>query len=116
MNKRTFLKRAALVGAGLPIGLSAIGSPSASSAPLTSLAERLARFDGRPPAELATDEDFWTGIRGRYRLKPDYINLENGYYNIQPTEIYTSRYTLSLHDALPISTKTSGQAFVAAIG
>ena len=87
MNKRTFLKRAALVGAGLPIGLSAIGSPSPSSAPLTSLAERLARFDGRPPAELATDEDFWTGIRGGYRLKPDYINLENGYYNIQPTEI-----------------------------
>jgi selenocysteine lyase/cysteine desulfurase len=33
---------------------------------------------------LASDEDFWEGIRGGYRLKPDFINLENGYYNITP--------------------------------
>jgi selenocysteine lyase/cysteine desulfurase len=35
------------------------------------------------PAELARDDDFWTLIRGKYRLKPDYINLENGYYSMQ---------------------------------
>lgn len=28
--------------------------------------------------------DFWTRIRADYDLKPDYINLENGYYNIIP--------------------------------
>ena len=33
------------------------------------------------------EEDFWDRIRGDYRLKPDYINLENGYYNIIPTPI-----------------------------
>lgn len=24
------------------------------------------------------DETFWAGIRAGYKLKPDYINLENG--------------------------------------
>lgn len=39
-----------------------------------------------PPAELAADEDFWARIRSGYRLKPDYINLENGYYCFLPQE------------------------------
>ncbi|MCD6010661.1 MAG: aminotransferase class V-fold PLP-dependent enzyme [Flavipsychrobacter sp.] len=40
------------------------------------------------PAEaVASDEDFWVKIRMGYRLKPEYINLENGYYCIQPQEI-----------------------------
>ena len=30
---------------------------------------------------------YWEKIRSGYQLKPDYINLENGYYCIQPTEI-----------------------------
>lgn len=29
---------------------------------------------------VAGDEEFWATIRGGYKLKPDYINLENGYY------------------------------------
>ena len=33
--------------------------------------------------ELAGREDFWSALRARYRLKPDYINLENGYYSMQ---------------------------------
>lgn len=37
-------------------------------------------------AEVAKDEDFWMRIRGGYRLKPDYINLENGYYCMLPQE------------------------------
>lgn len=36
--------------------------------------------------ELAKDEDFWAQIRAGYRLKPDYINLENGYYCFIPQE------------------------------
>ncbi len=36
--------------------------------------------------EVASDEDFWTSIRAGYKLKPEYINLENGYYNILPQE------------------------------
>jgi selenocysteine lyase/cysteine desulfurase len=33
------------------------------------------------------EEAFWERIRMDYRLKPDYINLENGYYNFVPTPI-----------------------------
>lgn len=36
---------------------------------------------------LARDEDFWALIRKAYRLKPDYINLENGYYLMQSQEV-----------------------------
>ncbi len=38
------------------------------------------------PLELAKDHEFWAKIRGTYKLKPDYINLENGFYCIQPEE------------------------------
>jgi len=33
---------------------------------------------------LASDENFWKTIRKHYLLKPEYINLENGYYNFIP--------------------------------
>ena len=36
------------------------------------------------PAQLAANEDFWAEVRKGYRIKPDYINLENGYYNFIP--------------------------------
>ena len=72
MDKRTFIKNLTLASAGLPFSLSA-------------LAEHIGRYDS-PAASLAADEDFWTGIRSGYRLKPDYINLENGYYNILPEQ------------------------------
>ena len=38
------------------------------------------------PGELASDETFGEWIRKGYRLKPDYINLENGYYCFLPQE------------------------------
>lgn len=73
MNKRTFLK-----------SLGAL-----SLAPLSSLASVRRQMEAVadvPPQELAADESFWKKIRDGYRLKPDYINLENGYYCIQPEE------------------------------
>lgn len=74
MDKRSFLKGLAVTGIGLPFTLSA-------------LAERVARYGQWPAGALAGKEEFWAGIRGGYRLKADYINLENGYYCIQPEEI-----------------------------
>ncbi|HVM87512.1 MAG TPA: aminotransferase class V-fold PLP-dependent enzyme [Puia sp.] len=73
MNKRTFLKSLALAG----IGTSASGNL---------LAEWVKKAEKKPPSEIASDDDFWNSIRGGYKLKPDYINLENGYYNILPEE------------------------------
>ena len=32
-------------------------------------------------------DDFWATIRSKYKIKPDYINLENGYYCFIPNDI-----------------------------
>jgi selenocysteine lyase/cysteine desulfurase len=73
MNKRSFLRHASLLGTfGLfsPFKLQAwINEHHRCSAD-----------------ELAADEEFWRGIRKGYRLKSDFINLENGYYCILPEE------------------------------
>ncbi len=37
-----------------------------------------------PAAALAEDEPFWAAVRTKFRLNPDYINLENGYHCFQP--------------------------------
>jgi selenocysteine lyase/cysteine desulfurase len=74
MNKRNFLKKSTLLGVA-----SAIGMPSFSKI--------LENSKHIPEDELAQDDTFWNSIRGGYKLKPDYINLENGYYNFMPTEI-----------------------------
>jgi len=48
------------------------------------LGDRLwAQYAELPPRALAEDEPFWALIREKYRLKPDYINLENGYFSMQ---------------------------------
>ena len=70
MNKREFLRAAGGAGLGLLIG--------------ENLWAKYAEF---PVERLAEDEAFWAAIRSKYRLKPDYINLENGYYSIQSTPV-----------------------------
>jgi selenocysteine lyase/cysteine desulfurase len=42
-----------------------------------------AQYAEQPAEALARDDTFWTLIRSKYRLKPDYINLENGYFSMQ---------------------------------
>lgn len=74
MDKRTFLKSAGLVG------LSGMLS-------IDGLAELVKSVSAVPPSELAGDEDFWATMRKGYKLKPDYINLENGYYNFLPEQV-----------------------------
>ena len=73
MNKRSFLKSIAMVSIG--------------SAPTIEVIEKmLSNVSNLSAEEVAKDEDFWATIRGGYKLKPDYINLENGYYCILPQE------------------------------
>jgi len=43
-----------------------------------------------PHTELAQDEAFWGTIRGKYKLTPEYINLENGYYSMQAEPVLES--------------------------
>lgn len=75
MNKRTFLKSLSLLG----LGASALPT-------LDSLAAEVDAIGHLSPEEVAQDEAFWAKIREGYRLKADYINLENGYYCFQPQE------------------------------
>jgi selenocysteine lyase/cysteine desulfurase len=69
MKKRTFIKH---------LGYAALAAPVMASA-----------WESKPEAPVepypsGRDEAFWARIRKDYDLKPDYINLENGYYNIIP--------------------------------
>jgi selenocysteine lyase/cysteine desulfurase len=74
MDKRSFLKGLTLAGLSVPLSAKSF--------------ESLMRYaNKKKPNELAMDEAFWEGIKGKYRLKPAYINLESGYYNILPQEI-----------------------------
>jgi selenocysteine lyase/cysteine desulfurase len=73
MDKRTFLKSAGLIGLG--------GMMS-----MDNLAGLIKSVSGVPASELAKDEDFWATVRKGYKLKPGFINLENGYYNFLPEQ------------------------------
>lgn len=73
MNKRTFLKQFTAFGIASPLLLKNLGRWVDEVSHLS-------------PIEIAQDEDFWARVRSSYRLKPDYINLENGYYCFVPQE------------------------------
>jgi selenocysteine lyase/cysteine desulfurase len=42
---------------------------------------------GRTPDQLARDESFWSSVARQYRVSPDFVNLENGYYGIMPEPV-----------------------------
>ncbi|MFM7838936.1 MAG: hypothetical protein ACKO6K_05170, partial [Chitinophagaceae bacterium] len=71
MDKRSFLKTASLAGIG-----TTLSSPA--------WAGWLKHIPQATPGTSVTDEGYWKEIRELYKLKPDYINLENGYYNFVP--------------------------------
>jgi selenocysteine lyase/cysteine desulfurase len=71
MQKRQFIKDILLTGMALPLGFNGIAKAFANQSHLA-------------PEALAADNAFWEQIRNQYLLKPDYINLENGYYNFLP--------------------------------
>lgn len=72
MKKRTFIKKLSLATLGTPLYASALASSIAGASNTT-------------PKLLAANDEFWAKIREDYKLKPEYINLESGYYNIIPT-------------------------------
>lgn len=73
MDKRTFLKNMGLMGLAAPLSF-------------THLAEVVAAVNEVNPNDLATDEAFWLKVRADFDIKPDYINLENGYYCFMPKQ------------------------------
>lgn len=71
MKKRQFLRH---------LGNAAI------AAPLFPITLDTGSIDETPYPDK-NSEEFWERIRKDYKLKPEYINLESGYYNIVPTPI-----------------------------
>ena len=111
MNKRDFVRT--------------VGGGAAAMAFGPDLNSLFARYAHVPAAALAEDEKFWATIRTKFKLKPDYINLENGYYCFQPEEVLTafvnhvrainlegSRYmrTVRVSDKLRVRTKLAAMA------
>ena len=74
MDKRTFLRNILFAGIGAPVFLQ-------------QLERRVRDVEHLSPEEVAADEAFWAQVRTGYRLKPDYINLENGFYCFLPEQI-----------------------------
>ena len=89
MEKRTFLKRLGQLTAASPF----IFLPDGALAGRHSPSGRPREIPGQPgagaPIQARTvsgggENGFWERVRSDYDLKPDYINLESGYYNIIP--------------------------------
>lgn len=71
MDKRSFLKNIGLMSLAAPLSFAHVRAAVAGVEHLS-------------PGQVASDEDFWMKVRGDYDIKPDYINLENGYYCFMP--------------------------------
>ncbi len=108
MNKRDFLRSVGGASVGLMFG-----------------PELLAQYADTPAPVLAEDEAFWAAVRTKFKLTPEYINLENGYYCFQPEEVLEqfighvrrvnymgSRYmrTVRVEDKLRVRTKLAALA------
>ena len=74
MNKRQFLKTSSVITAGSLLQFSAIN-------------KIIAQAKNMPEDAIVRDETYWDTVRRHYNLKDEYVNLENGYYNIMPVDI-----------------------------
>jgi len=73
MDKRNFLKKVSLLGlTAFPV--------------FGNIEKLMGSVAHLKTDELASNEDFWEKIRATYKLKPDYINLENGFYCFLPED------------------------------
>ena len=86
MHKRDFLRTLGGTVAGSMLS----GSLGRAAFGAYFLPEQLARYDALSPRALAEDEAFWAKIRGGFRLTDEYINLENGFFCLQPQEVLES--------------------------
>jgi len=74
MDKRSFLKNVGLMSIVMPLNFVHVRNAAAD-------------VEHLDLQEVAANEDFWMKVRGDFDLKPDYINLENGYYCFMPRQV-----------------------------
>ena len=78
MVRRTFLKTLG------PLTVGATVLPAFDPlriARVESAADKIAHLS---PKEAAQDEEFWLHVQSAYKVSPDFINLENGFYSPSP--------------------------------
>ena len=86
LNKRNFIKSMLLF----------------STIPFTAKAKSI--LDELPEGLMSNrPDDFWLQVRNDYKLKPDYINLENGYFSMMAQPVL-DKY---LNDIRTINTEAS---------
>lgn len=71
-NRRSFLNKAGLLSA------SALTAGLFQQAWSRDLQSALKNAEAVPPADLATDEEFWYYVQQSYTIAPNFINLNNG--------------------------------------
>lgn len=83
MLENTFSRRALLKGSAGVIGTAALGDAFAAEAKAVKneSAALPAVFTGDPLGNAA-NENYWTRVADLYRVTPDIVNLENGFYGI----------------------------------
>ncbi|PYP20712.1 MAG: aminotransferase V [Gemmatimonadetes bacterium] len=96
MNRRRFLETMLAAGAGIP---------ALKDDGLERLLGLARRVDGRLPAEVARDEDFWLGIQQAFTLDRTLINLNNGGVSPSPRVVQEAmRRYLEYSNTAPVYT------------
>src|SRR3989449_7812547 len=100
LTRRRFLETMLAAGAG---------TPALKDDGLDRLLGLVHRADGRPPADVARDEDFWLGIQQAFTLDRTLINLNNGGVSPSPRVVQEAmRRYLEYSNTAPVYTMWQG--------
>ncbi len=84
-NRRNFMTKAS----GLLVGTGVLSAWDASA---KNHIQEIGRQKAHRSADaLASDEDYWQEVRRAFRVNPDFINLENGYYSLMAEPVATAQ-------------------------
>src|SRR5256885_8794779 len=102
LTRRRFLETMLAAGAGIP---------ALKDDGLDRLLGLAHRADGRLPADVARDEDFWLGIQQAFTLDRTLINLNNGGVSPSPRVVQEAmRRYLEYSNTAPVYTMWQGLA------
>lgn len=77
-SRRNFIQQLTMASAAGPL----IGFSKKN--PIKEIEKSALQLKGDNPADDAQDEDFWYTVQQSYRLSPDFINLDHGFYSPTP--------------------------------
>jgi selenocysteine lyase/cysteine desulfurase len=72
------------------IGGASLGALVVSSWPIEKVQAATNKIKGMDARDLAKAEDYWVEVQKAYSPSKDFINLENGYYSLQPDAVKAS--------------------------